>query len=140
MIQWKMECIWSVPERKVETLINPSWEEIQSILIQIDGYHLDNVWLLGDFECFAVAGGNEFEEWNGKRVYQVSYFDENQGQTLLVNPTVSQKEEEYLQISVEGVGTDCERKYLVEYDAMIKAFQHFYETGKLTEDQEWEVW
>jgi hypothetical protein len=46
-------------------------------------------------------------------------------------------DEEYINITVQKVGTDIPKRYLVEYKDMIKAVKHFFETGKLTEDQEW---
>ncbi|SFJ16163.1 Imm1 family immunity protein [Thermoflavimicrobium dichotomicum] len=133
MRKWKLHIL---KPRKKEVISNPSWDQIKSVLDQVDGYdHLDNVFL----ECeeagdLLVAGGNEE---NGIRLYHVSYFYDG-SLVNLVNPSVPRENEEYITITVERVGTDIPKQYLVEYSDMIKAFKHFFETGELTEDQKWE--
>ncbi|MBH8599698.1 MULTISPECIES: hypothetical protein [unclassified Thermoactinomyces] len=132
MSEWKFR-ILRPGEKKVIT--NPSWDQIKSTLDQIDGYQLDNVSLLSEeFGDLMVAGGDEI---NGIRLYYVSYFYDGYNADL-VNPSVSKENEEHINITVQKVGTDIPKQYLVEYVDMIKAFKHFFETGELTEDQEWE--
>lgn len=120
-----------------EIIPNPRWEKIKSVLDRVDGYNLSSLSLLlegkGDIK---VAGGDKI---NGVRLYHVSYYPEDYSYDLnLVNTSVSREAEEYIKITVEGVGVHQDAVYLVEYKDMIKAVKHFFETGELTEDQEWE--
>jgi hypothetical protein len=132
MNQWKF-CILKPGVKEVIT--NPSWDQIHSILDQLDGYNLDHVSLLCDqVGDLMVAGGDEY---NGGRLYYVSYYNDGYSEEL-VNSSVSEMKEEYINITVQKVGTDILKRYLAEYKDMIKAVKHFFETGELTEDQKWE--
>jgi hypothetical protein len=132
MNQWKLRIL--KPGEK-EVISNPSWDQIKSVLDHVDGYNLDNVSLLSDEAGdLMVAGGDEY---NGMRLYYVSYYYDGYSEDL-VNPSVSKKDEVHINITVQKVGTDILKRYLVEYKDMIKAFKHFFETGELTKDQEWE--
>src|SRR5690606_30323801 len=153
MNKWILEYLWLYPDRKRVTIEAPGWDDVKTAIDQMDGFHLDNVYLIsqtGDF--LGVFGGHlideedEWEEYKGKRLYSLSQFLDhgNGGQMILRNREVwKASEEEYwdelIQLSVEGQGTDVETRYVVEYDAVIKAFQYYYETGELTKDQIWEV-
>lgn len=133
MSQWKL-CILRPGEKEV--IDNPSWDQIKSVLDQVGGYdYFDNVSLLSEEAGNLMVGGGD--EINGIRLYHVFYFYDGYNVNL-VNPSVPKENEEYINITVQKVGTDIPRLYLVEYHDMIKAFKHFFETGELTEDQEWE--
>ncbi|MBH8583853.1 hypothetical protein [Thermoactinomyces sp. CICC 10735] len=83
-----------------------------------------------------VAGGDQI---HGIRRYHVQYYDAvHRYEANLVNPSESEETKEHLNITVQKVGTDIFKQYLVGYDDMIRAVKHFFETGELTEDQEWE--
>lgn len=132
MNRWKF-CILKPGEKEV--ISNPSWDQVHSILDQLDGYNLDHVSLLSDQAGdLMIAGGDEY---NGVRLYYLSYYDDGYSEEL-VNSSVSEMDEEYINITVQKVGTDILKRYLVEYKDMIKAVKHFFETGEFTEDQVWE--
>ncbi|MBA4494012.1 hypothetical protein ACFO25_11335 [Paenactinomyces guangxiensis] len=120
---------------EIEVITSPSWDHIKLVLDQVDGFALDNVSLLSEEAGdLMVAGGDEY---NGVKLYYVSYYLDGYSEDL-VNPSVSKEDEKHITITVQEVGTDIPRRYLVEYRDMIKAFKYFFETGELTKDQEWE--
>lgn len=134
MSEWRLEVL---KHEGKEVILNLSWDQIKSALNQMDGYDtLDNILLESkNGGHFIITGGNQIR---GKRLYHVYSFDSEGADANLVNPSASKSKEEYLKITIERVGFELPKKYLVEYHDMIKAVKHFFETGKLTEDQEWE--
>lgn len=56
----------------------------------------------------------------------------------MANPEVQTRDEEFEMITTQGVGADYNKEWLVEYDPMIQAFKHFFETGKLDDALIWE--
>jgi hypothetical protein len=79
MNQWQL-CILKPGEKEV--ISNPSWDQIHSILDQLDGNNLDNVSILSDQAGdLMVAGGDEY---NGKRLYYLSYYDDGYSEERLI--------------------------------------------------------
>ncbi|MBH8599598.1 hypothetical protein [Thermoactinomyces sp. CICC 10523] len=134
MSKWRLEIL---KHEGKEVVLNPTWDQIKSALNQMDGYDtLDNILLVSSKNGhFTITGGNRIK---GKKLYHVFSMDCEGADANLVNPLVSKSDEEYLQITVQRVGFELPKKYLVEYHDMIKAVKHFFETGELTKDQEWE--
>ncbi|MFC7439655.1 hypothetical protein [Laceyella putida] len=134
MSEWRLEIL---KHEGKEVILNPTWDQITSALNKMDGYDtLDNILLISNESGhFTITGGNRVK---GKRVYHVFSMDSEGADANLVNPSVSKSNKEYLQITVQRVGFELLKKYLVEYGDMIKAVKHFFETGELTGDQEWE--
>jgi hypothetical protein len=142
----KWELMLCKPDGR-EKIKNPDWKQIKSYLDQVDGDRrrdhnfLDALCLINpDIGEMNVFGGNEID---GRRLYVIIYFPaefDYEKQYMLLNPEVQTRGEEYELITNEGVGIDFNKEWLVEYDPMIQAFKHFFETGKLNDTLEWDEW
>jgi hypothetical protein len=142
----KWELMLCKPDGR-EKIKNPDWKQIISYLDQVDGDRrrdhnfLDALCLINpDIGEMNVFGGNEID---GRRLYAIIYFPaefDYEKQYMLLNPEVQTRGEEYELITNEGVGIDFNKEWLVEYDPMIQAFKHFFETGKLDDTLEWDEW
>lgn len=122
-----------------ESIKNPTWEQIRLHLDMIDGENLDNLALSSpDTGEMIVCGGNEID---GCRMYGVSLFPSDGDGYIeynLVNPKVKTRDEAFEEITTQGVGVHHNKELLVEYDYMVQAFKHFYETGQRSNKLLWE--
>ncbi|KYQ88010.1 MULTISPECIES: hypothetical protein [Thermoactinomyces] len=144
MSKWELILCKPSGEEKIK---NPDWNQIKSYLDQVDGDRrrdhnfLDALCLINpDIGEMNVFGGNEID---GRRLYAIIFFPaecDYEKQYMLLNPEVQTRGEEYELITNEGVGIDFNKEWLVEYDPMIQAFKHFFETGKLDDTLEWDEW
>jgi hypothetical protein len=141
MNKWELILCKRSGEEKIK---NPDWKQIKSYLDQVDGDqvgcdYFDTLYLTNpDFGDMTVTGGNEID---GRRLYAVSFFPiefDYRIQYCLANPEVQTRDEEFEMITTQGVGADYNKEWLVEYDPMIQAFKHFFETGKLDDALIWE--
>jgi hypothetical protein len=143
MSKWELIICKPGGEEKIK---NPDWKQIKSYLDQVDGdrrrdhNYFDTLCLTNpDIGDMLVTGGNEID---GRRMYAVSFFPiefDYRVQYNLANPEVSTRGEEYEMITTEGVGVDHNKEWLVEYNSMIQAFKHFFETGKRDDTLIWEL-
>ncbi|MCH5586345.1 hypothetical protein MK805_15485 [Shimazuella sp. AN120528] len=134
MNQWELIILMPNCEEKY---LNPTWEQIKKHLEYVDGDHLDNLVLTNpSIGEMIVCGGNKIR---GKSLYGVSCFPTSGNGYIeynLLNPEVKTRDEEFEEITTQGVGVHHNKEFLVEFDDMLKAFEVFYRTGKLSE-QDW---
>jgi hypothetical protein len=124
-------------EGKSRTIDDPSWEQIYQVLTRIDGDTFTQADLRLTGTGFLMICGGNLEQ--GKRIYAVEYYpeDDQLGTSQLVNPHVIPNDE-YLYLTVQQVGIDFPAEYCVVFSDVVAAFQHFFETGELSQDLTWD--
>ncbi|MBH8609416.1 hypothetical protein [Thermoactinomyces sp. CICC 10521] len=121
---------------KTQVIKNPTWEQIFSILSSLDGKKVSQASLKLENVGFMTVAGGEFIEEKGQRLYIVEFFDGQGEFNTLVNPDGDP--DEYIFLATGQVATDIADIHLVGFQKVVKAFEHFYQTGELSNELDWE--
>jgi hypothetical protein len=122
---------------KSKVFSNPIWETVYEVLESMDGQNVSQANLKIDDVGFMTVAGGEFIEEKGQRVYIVEFFDEKGDFHTLLNPDGDP--DEYFFLATGHVGTDIADIHLVGFQEVIRAMKHFYQTGELLNDLDWDL-
>jgi hypothetical protein len=114
----------------------PTWEDVYKELNRLGEPGYSFLYLETKGIGSLTAGGGNYIEEKEEKLYHVSFFDLDADSTILLNPEGDPDEIHSLIID-DRLG-DFFEEHLVGLPAVIKAFEHFYKTGKLTDQLKWE--
>ncbi len=129
--RWDHKKIENDPKHLYGILVPyPDWHDVENALRSMDGEMLNEVYLeLSDDNALMAGGGN------GGR-YVVAHLPDNSGVTSFMLTDLSQQGPP-VEVMVSQA-SEYPAEWCVDLPHVLKAFEHFFQTGQRTEDQCWE--
>lgn len=123
---------WITGKDNGDVIENPIWEDVEKMILSLDGWNRTLV-TFGSYDegyYMAIGGGK-----NGKYIVYVSYDDEEKIYNL-INQTGSEKE--LVELVVGGQQGNFPKRNCVSQDMVLSAAKNFFETQKIDQNMEWE--
>jgi hypothetical protein len=119
---------WRGLESQDRTIENPSWEDIETALRNLDGEKRTAVSLLGKGEAHLVVGGGSL----GRYTVYATFDNDN-----FLSLSSSDGNSPPVRLNVGGQEGDYPSKIVVELSAALAAAKIFFESGQLAATQQW---
>ena len=115
-----------------EMIENPTWEDVEKMILSLDGWNRTLV-TFGNYDegCYMAIGGGK----NGKYIAYASYDDEEKIYNL-INQTGSEKE--LVELVVGGQRGNFPERNCVSQDMVLSAAKKFFQTQEVDQNMEWE--
>lgn len=124
-----MQLIYDKPSThglQTETVINPSWQQVEKVIKKLDAKDHTEV-VLQDGGQISVCGG-------GGR-YFVSIFTEDERSMVLTDPNKQGKAKEFLMCGGQKIALPAER--VVDLESAVKAVRCYFDTRTADEELFW---
>lgn len=122
---------WITGKDNGKEIENPTWEDIEKMILNLDGY-IRTLVTFGNYDegYYMAIGGGKY----GKYIAYASYDD---GEKIYNLVSQASSEKEWAELVVGGQRGNFPERNCVSQDMVLSAAKEFFETQKLDQNLEW---